>query len=193
MTSAATMLDAHPRPGQVDTNLLSDTIDALFEASRTARQCADACVHESAPMSECIGASYDVADLTAATAGVVIRLGDRTTVVAALEATREALRNCAEECRRHGSHLRHCATCAQVCERTEDLCVQMITALTRRTGSVPVVTPTNGTDVGNPFESDAGDPPPDPATAPDGPADDPMSPGATLDSGDTPAEPNEPG
>lgn len=141
MTSAAMMLDAHPRAGQVDTNLLADTIDALVESARTARQCADACLHESAPMTECIGANHDVADLATAASGVVIRLGDRTTVVAALEATREALRNCAEECRRHGSHLRHCATCAQVCEHAEDLCVQMITALTRRTGTVPVVDP----------------------------------------------------
>ncbi len=164
MTSAASMIDSHPRSGQVDTNLLSDTIDSLVEASRTARQCADACVHEPAPMTECIGANLDAADMCAASVSILIRLGDRDTVVAALEAAREALRVCAEDCRRHGSHLRHCTTCASVCEHAEDLCVQMSTALTTRTGSTPAVDPSR----------------------------DRLSPGATLDAPSGAAEPNEP-
>ncbi len=134
MPRAATMIDAHPRTAEVDTTLHSDTIDVLMDASLAARQCADACLHESTPMTECIGATLDASDVASATAGLVIRLSHRDSAVAQLVACREVLRICAEECRRHGTAMLHCAACAEVCERAEDLCLQMETALSRRTG-----------------------------------------------------------
>lgn len=130
MTTAATMFDAHPHLPPVDTRLHADTVEALLEAARTARQCADACLHESATdMRRCITLDLDVADLTSATSNLVIRLADPTSVRAALAACREVLRACAEECRSHGSHLRHCAICAEVCERAEEQCLRMEAAV----------------------------------------------------------------
>ncbi len=167
MSRSATMIDAHPRTAGVDTTLHSDTIDVLVDAALIARQCADACTHESEPMTECISATLDASDVASATAGVIIRLSHRDSAVAQLVACREVLRICAEECRRHGLHLRHCAACAEVCERAEDLCLQMETALSRRAGEHS----------GPALRSTAGDS---------------MSPGATLGPGGVAAEPNEP-
>lgn len=126
MTTAATMLDAHPRRAPVDTRLQGDTVDVLVEAARTATQCADACLREpGAELRDCIGATLDAADLATATARVVMRLGDPDTVQAALAACATALRTAATTCRRHGGHLRHCAICADVCERAEEQCLRM--------------------------------------------------------------------
>lgn len=130
MTTAATMLDAHPDLPPVDTRLHGDTVDALLEAARTARQCADACLHEPGDtMRSCVTLDLDVADLATATSNMVIRLADPAAVVAALAACRAALRACAAECRDHGSSLRHCAICAEVCERTEEQCLRMEAAM----------------------------------------------------------------
>lgn len=126
MTTAATMLDAHPFRPTVDTRLQGDTIDVLLEAARTAQQCADACLHESAQgLHHCIAANPDVADLAAATANMVVRMVDPPAVLAALVACRAALRACADSCRAHGRHLRHCAICAEVCDRAEDQCLRL--------------------------------------------------------------------
>ena len=132
MSRAATMIDAHPRTAGLDTTLHSDTIDVLVEAARAARQCADACIHETEPMTECISITLDAADIASATTGIVIRLTRRECSIAAIAACREILRECAEVCRHHGMHLRHCAACAEVCERAEDLCLQMEASLRAR-------------------------------------------------------------
>ena len=81
MTTAATMLDAHPDLPPVDTRLHGDTVDALLEAARTARQCADACLHEPGDtMRRCVTLDLDVADLATATSNMVIRLADPAAV-----------------------------------------------------------------------------------------------------------------
>ncbi len=146
MSNPGTMIDAHPRTAAVDTTLHSDTIGVLVDAARAARQCADACVHEAAPMTDCISATLDASEVASATVGVVIRLSHRDSSVAQLAACRTVLRVCAEECRRQGSHLRHCAACAEVCERAEDLCLQMETALSMRSGGFSPAGRHRGTD-----------------------------------------------
>lgn len=130
MTTVATMLDDHPRRAAVDTQLHGDTIEVLTEVARTARQCADACLHErGADLRHCIALDMDVAELANATAGMLIRFADPPALVAALEACRATLRACAEACRSHGAHMRHCAVCAEACERAEEQCVQMAAAV----------------------------------------------------------------
>ena len=94
----------------------------------------------------------------------MIRLGHRDSALAQLGACREVVRVCAEECRRRGPSIRHCAVCAEMCERAEDLCLQMESALSNRAG-------------GTSHETSAPDP---------------MSPGATMGEGGVAAEPNEP-
>lgn len=124
MTTVATMLDADPARSPMDTRLHADTVEALREAARVTRQCAHACLsHEGAAMRRCISLDLDVADLTDATAAMVIRLESPTATLAALAACRAALAACAEECQQH-SHLRHCAICAEVCLRVEDQCLR---------------------------------------------------------------------
>jgi hypothetical protein len=126
MTTAATMLDAQSRRAPLDTRLQGDTVDVLVEAARTATQCGDACLREpGTELRDCIAATLDVADLATAAARVVMRLGDPDTVEAALAACAVALRASATICRSHGGHLRHCAICAEVCERAEEQCLRM--------------------------------------------------------------------
>lgn len=132
MSGAARMIDTHPRVAGVDTTLHSDTIDVLVEAARASRQCADACIHEAAPMADCISATLDASDIASATVGIVIRLTRTESSAAAVAACREVLRVCADVCRQHGAHLRHCAACAEVCDRAEDMCVQFEAALRSR-------------------------------------------------------------
>lgn len=126
MTTAAAMLDTSRHRPPLDTQLLGDTIDVLTEASRTGRQCAEACRQESGSrMNRCMALNQDVAAVTSAAAELLIRLADPDSVRATLVAGRAALRACGAECRTHAAHLPACARCAEVCERAEDLCVRM--------------------------------------------------------------------
>lgn len=129
MTTTASMLEAHPSRPFIDTSLHGDTIEILVEAARTARQCADACLHEAQPSRRCISLNLDVADIASATANMAVRISDPAALVAALEACRATLRACASACRAEGAHLRQCAACADVCERAEEQCVRMTAAV----------------------------------------------------------------
>jgi hypothetical protein len=135
MTTTASMLDAHPRRPFIDTSLHGDTIEILVEAARTARQCADACLHEADPLRHCISLNLDVADIASATANMVLRISDPAALVAALEACRATLMACASACRSEGAHLRQCAVCADACERAEEQCVRMAAAVSHIAGT----------------------------------------------------------
>lgn len=130
MTTAAAMLDTGRHRPLVDTRLRGDTIDVLIEASRTGRQCAEACRQESGSrLNRCMALNHDVAAVASATAELLIRLAEPDSVRAALVASRAALRACAAECHTHAPHHPACARCAEVCERADDLCVQMEAAV----------------------------------------------------------------
>lgn len=166
MTTAAAMLDTSRHLPPVDTQLLGDTIDVLIEASRTGRQCAEACRQESGSrLNRCMALNHDVAAMTSATAELLIRLADPESVRAALVAGRAALRTCAAECRTHASHLPACARCAEVCERAEDLCVRMAAATAHlvvvdgRVAPAPVPVPAGALDHLDVTESVDGEPP----------------------------------
>jgi hypothetical protein len=169
MTTAAAMLDTSRHRPPVDTQLLGDTIDVLIEASRTGRQCADACRQESGSrLSRCMALNHDVAAMTSATAELLIRLADPDSVRASLVAGRAVLRACAVECRTHAAHLPACARCAEVCERAEDLCVRMEAATAHlvivdgRVATAPVPAddvPTDALDHLDVTESVDGEPP----------------------------------
>jgi hypothetical protein len=131
MPTAATMLDSHPHLPELDTQVHADALDALWQAARTAAQCADACLHEPNDLRHCISSDLDVVDLATATAGMVVRTTEPAVLVEVLAACRSALRSCAQECRAHGSHLRHCALCADACERAEEHCHRLEVALRR--------------------------------------------------------------
>lgn len=214
MSTASTMLDLRPPSASIDTQLQADTIDVLVEAARTAQQCADVCLQESEPPRVCISLALDTADLTMAAANIVIRMSDPRAVAAMLEGCCELLRRCGDECRRHGSHLRQCAVCADVCSRAEEQCVRVIAVLT---SSSPASTddprpahearpepspaarpadaaPTADPDVADPTEAGSAEPESTAAdpTAGETRAADPFSPGAALGRSGAAPEPNEP-
>jgi hypothetical protein len=177
MSSAAAMIDPGLTGAVVDTQLLADTVDVLVEAARTARQCADACVHDASGREACISLSLDAADVASATSNVVIRMADPHGVAAVLDSCRTILRLCGEECQHHAAHLRQCAVCAEVCGRAEELCLRLLAAL-RACGA-----------------SDDQRIAPRRPTRPSAsarPTHDALSPGATMGRSGAAAEPNEP-
>lgn len=142
ISTTSTLIDVHPHPhvhhAHIDTVLYADTIDSLVEASRAARQCAHACLHDTSPPAGCVTACLDAADLCSAAANIVIRMAEPSAIIALLQACREMLMSGQEALREQCGHMRICAMCAEVFEQAEEQCLRFEVAVSRLDPPAPV-------------------------------------------------------
>ncbi len=128
------MLDTYPRSGNIDTDMLAATIDALGDCAQVcnADNAADLSEPDLADMVRCIRLCLDCTDICAAAAAVIGRLTDDDPAVARplLESCAAICRSCGEECERHAAHHAHCRICAEACRRCERACRSLLAALT---------------------------------------------------------------
>jgi hypothetical protein len=129
------MLDTYPRSGNIDSDLLAATIDALSDCAQAcnADNAADLSEPNLADMVTCIRLCLDCTDICTATAGVIGRLTgpDLSVTRPLLEACANSCRSCGDECERHAPHHAHCRICAEACRRCERACRALLDALTQ--------------------------------------------------------------
>jgi hypothetical protein len=127
------MLDKHPRPTDLDRELLVRCIEECFDCEATCTSCADACLAEEdvQELVRCIRLCLDCADACGATGRTVTRQTepDLGVVRTAVEACAVACRACAAECERHAAHHEHCRISAEVCRRCEQACADLAAAI----------------------------------------------------------------
>ena len=127
------MLESHPRPGNVDRQMLTECIEECYACAQACTSCADACLSEDmvAELRRCVSLNLVCADVCSATGAVLTRRTgyDAPTSKAQLEACREACRTCAEECERHAGMHEHCRICAEACRRCEQACQALLDAM----------------------------------------------------------------
>jgi hypothetical protein len=127
------ILDKHPRPTDIDRDLLVRCIEECFDCEATCTSCADACLAEEdvRELVRCIRLCLDCADACGATGRTVTRQTepDRSVVRAAVEACAASCRACAAECERHAAHHEHCRIAAEVCRRCEQACADLAAAI----------------------------------------------------------------
>ncbi len=130
---AKSMLDTYPRSINVDTQLLADTIDAVFECAQTCSACAAACLAEErvSDLVKCIRLNLDCADICEVTGRVISRPVeyDATVSQAILEACARVCKSCGDECEGHGANMEHCRVCAESCRRCEEACRKLLDAM----------------------------------------------------------------
>lgn len=131
MTSAS-IIATHPSTPQWDAGRLSAAIDALGVCAQTCTTCADACLAEDmvADLRRCIRMDQNCADICAATASVLSRVGeaDDATARALLEACVTACESCADECAAHADMHEHCKVCAEACRACAQACRELLAA-----------------------------------------------------------------
>lgn len=130
---AKAMLDTYPRTINVDTELLAQTIDAVFECAQTCTACAAACLAEEhvKDMVKCIRLNLDCADVCQATGRVISRPVEYDAAIsrAVLEACVQACKSCGDKCEAHGADMAHCRVCAESCRRCEQACRSLLEAM----------------------------------------------------------------
>lgn len=127
------IIERHPRPADLDRELLLRCIDECFDCSATCTACADACLGEPdvAEMVRCVRLNLDCADVCDSTGRVLTRQTELDLAVAraALEACLVACRDCAVECHRHAPHHDHCRVCEEVCRNCEQACGDLLASI----------------------------------------------------------------
>lgn len=131
MTSSS-MIATHPATPAWDPGRLSAAIDALGACAQACTTCADACLSEDmvADLRRCIRTDLDCADVCAATASVLSRVGesDVATARALLEACITACEACGDECASHAQMHEHCKVCAEACRACAQACRALLAA-----------------------------------------------------------------
>jgi hypothetical protein len=127
------MLEAHPQPAGDGLDTRARCIDACFDCAATCTSCADADLGESdvQALVRCIRLCVDCADVCEAAGRIVTRqtTPDVGVVRATVQACVVACRACREECERHAEHHEHCRICAEVCNRCELACGDLLASL----------------------------------------------------------------
>jgi hypothetical protein len=127
------MLEKHPRPIDVDRDLLVRCIEDCFDCVAACTSCADACVAEPdvEDLRRCIRLCLDCADQCGATGRMVTRQTepDLGVLRVAVQACAAACSASAAECERHAAHHEHCRVCAGVCRRCEQACNELAAAI----------------------------------------------------------------
>jgi hypothetical protein len=120
----------HPRPTQLDHEVLLRCIGECLDCSASCTACADASLSESdvEEMRAVIRLASDCADTCDSTRRVVTRqtATDLGVLRAAVEACATACVACAEECEKHAAHHEHCRLCAEECRRCKKACDDVI-------------------------------------------------------------------
>ena len=134
MQNVQAMLQAHPKPADLDAQTLAACVEACFDCASTCTSCADACLAEEmvADLRFCIRQDLDCADICNATGRILSRQTEPDTKIlrAQLEACAAACGSCGDECEKHADMHEHCRLCAQSCRRCEESCRKVLQALT---------------------------------------------------------------
>ena len=132
-SSTLPMLETYPLEINLDRAQLASVIDILTECSEACTACADACLSEGmvAELTKCIRTNMDCADICAATARVLSRHTgyDANISRTLLTACAQACASCRDECVLHADHHEHCRICAEVCDRCERACHELLQAM----------------------------------------------------------------
>jgi hypothetical protein len=132
-TLSREMLEAHPRPAQLDREALAQCIGECLDCLQICTACADASLAEEevAEMRACIRRCLDCADVCDATLRVLSRQSDyvAATAKAQVASCWEQCALCARECEMHAEHHEHCRICAEVCRRCEHACSVVLEAI----------------------------------------------------------------
>jgi hypothetical protein len=127
------VMKAHPRPAQVDGDVLVRCIETCLDCAASCTACADASLSEDdiKEMVRDIRLCLDCADTCETTARIVTRqtTPDLGLMRAMVEACTKACVVCAAECELHAAHHEHCRLCAEVCRRCEQACDDLLAAL----------------------------------------------------------------
>jgi hypothetical protein len=127
------ILQTHPRPTDIDLDVLVRCIDECIACAWTCTSCADADLAEPdvQEMIRCIRLCLDCSGICVSTGQALTRQteADRSVLRAAVEACAIACRVCGDECERHASHHEHCRLCMEECRRCEDACNALLTAM----------------------------------------------------------------
>jgi hypothetical protein len=133
MSYARQMLDTYTRSGNIDSDLLAATVDALSDCAQAcnADNAADLSEPNLADMVTCIRLCLDCTDICAATAAVIGRRTDNDPRIIRplLEACAAICHSCGDECERHAAHHFHCRICGEACRRCEHACLALLDAL----------------------------------------------------------------
>lgn len=133
MSRIAQMLETHPHGFDIDTDILTDCIQACFDCAQTCTACADACLGEDhvAQLVGCIRLNLDCADVCISTGRVLSRQTEPDTDLmrAQLEVCRTACKTCGDECSRHADRHEHCRVCAAACRDCEQACERLLGAM----------------------------------------------------------------
>ena len=132
-TDVSELLATHPRPSEVDREVLARCIADCYDCARSCTICADADLAEEdvAEMRRCTRLCLDSADVCIATGRMVSRQTEHEpeTARAQVEACQHSCAACAEECERHAQHQEHCRLSAESCRRCEAACAAMLDAI----------------------------------------------------------------
>jgi Domain of Unknown Function (DUF326) len=132
-TLSKEMLEAHPRPAQIDRDVLVRCIDECSACETSCTACADANLAEEdvVDLRKCIRLCLDCADVCGATGRLLTRQTEyvAATARAHVSSCRELCAACAEECERHAQHHEHCRICAEECRRCEEACSAVLDAI----------------------------------------------------------------
>ena len=127
------ILDAHPRPVEVDREALARCIQECIACAQTCSSCSDASLAEDdvVELRRCIRLCLDCADICEATGRMLTRQTDYDAglSIAQLTVCRHECAACAEECERHAAHHEHCRICAEECRRCEEACSALLDAM----------------------------------------------------------------
>ncbi|CAN5684315.1 four-helix bundle copper-binding protein [soil metagenome] len=134
MTQASQLLETYPKDlGGVDAEKLAACIEACFECAQACTACADACLSEDmvAELTKCIRTNLDCADVCGATGRVLSRHTgyDAQLTRSVLENCATACKACGDECSQHAEMHEHCRICAESCQRCEQACRELLSAL----------------------------------------------------------------
>lgn len=132
MNTISAMLRTHPAPSTFNADKLAECLSACLECAGCCTLCADACLNEKehqGHLTKCITLNGQCAEVCAATAGVLARVGqgDETVIRAQLQACMAACQACAQECEEHAKMgMKHCEVCAECCRRCEAACQSLL-------------------------------------------------------------------
>jgi hypothetical protein len=123
----------HPRPTNIDHEVLLRCIQECLDCSASCTACADASLSESdsRELTAVVRLASDCADTCDSTRRVTTRqtATDLRLLRAVVDACGTACLACAEECERHAAHHEHCRVCAEVCRRCEKACDGVLAVL----------------------------------------------------------------
>lgn len=133
MGYARQIVESSAQASPIDSALLGDALDALYDCIQACIADTDADLSEKkelADMVRCIRLCLHCTDICSATAGVLSRPAefDPNVVRPLVDSCIAICKTCGDECERHAHHP-HCRVCAEACRRCESACRKLLGAI----------------------------------------------------------------